>query len=86
MLPEILPAVSPKIAPAAREIEKLALEHQDRLTDIAGADFFEVYSTRRQMRRYLEWFEPLTNNGLAQLHGLAKTLFDRFPASVEDNF
>jgi hypothetical protein len=38
------------------------------------------------MRRYLEWFEPLTNNGLAQLHGLAERLFDRFPASVEDIF
>ncbi len=86
LLPEILPKVSPEIAPDARGIEKLALEHQDRLTDIAGADSFEVYSTRRQMRRYLEWFEPLTNNGLAQLHGLAERLFDRFPASVEDIF
>jgi hypothetical protein len=86
LLPEILPAVSPEIAPDAGGIEKLALDHQDRLIDIAGADSFEVYSTRRQMRRYLEWFEPLTNNGLAQLHGLAERLFDRFPASVEDNF
>lgn len=42
--------------PDPDEAEKRALHYTDALVDISGRDTFEVYATRRQMLRYLEWF------------------------------
>jgi hypothetical protein len=68
------------------EADRRAVEHTDQLIDIAGWDSFEVYSTRRQMLRYLEWYNPLTGNYLAALSDLAEQIFNRFPSEVEERF
>jgi hypothetical protein len=66
--------------------EERAIEHVDQLIDIARWDSFQVYSTRRQMLRYLEWYQPMTENSLNLLSGVAERIFDRFPSEVEDRF
>jgi hypothetical protein len=68
------------------EAERRAIDHTDQLIDIAGWDAFEVYSTRRQILRYLEWFSPLTGNYLAPVVGIAEQIFDRFPSEVEERY
>ncbi len=66
--------------------EQRAIEHTDLLIDIAGWESFEVYSTRRQMLRYLEWYIPLTSGYFSPLLALAERIFDRFPSEVEERF
>ena len=68
------------------EAERRAIEHADQLIDIARWDSFQVYSTRRQMLRYLEWYKPLTGSYLVPLSGIAERIFDRFPSEVEERF
>jgi hypothetical protein len=80
----LLPELDGSLAPA--DAERLAIEHTDQLLDIAGWDSFDAYSTRRQMLRYLEWYDRLTVNYLAPLSGLAEQIFNRFPSAVEDHF
>jgi CHAT domain len=80
----LLPELNGLLAPA--EAERLAIEHTDQLLDIAGWDSFEAYSTRRQVLRYLEWYDRLTETCLAPLFGLAEQIFSRFPSEVEDRF
>jgi hypothetical protein len=70
----------------ANDAQRLAFEHVDQLVDIAGRGSFEVFSTRRQMLRYLEWYGPLTEPHLGLLTGLAEQIFDRFPSEVEERF
>lgn len=66
--------------------ERSALSHTDQLVDIAGRNSFEVFSTRRQMLRYLEWYGPVTNNKLENLNSLAESIFERFPSDVEERY
>jgi hypothetical protein len=61
------------------------LEHTDALIDIAGRDSFESYSTRRQIVRYLEWFNAISP-ALAPLTGLAEEIFNKFPEEIEDRW
>ncbi|HMM92955.1 MAG TPA: CHAT domain-containing protein [Bradyrhizobium sp.] len=68
------------------EAMRLAVEHADQLLNIAGWDSFEAYSTRRQVLRYLEWYNDLTGVYLAPLVDLAEQIFNRFPPEVEDEF
>lgn len=70
--------------PDAREAQRLSLEHADALTDIAGRDSFEVYSTRRQIFRYIQWYTEISD--LTPLIGLAEQLFSKFPAEVEEKW
>ena len=51
----------------AIDAERLAIEHADKLIDTAGPHSFEAYSTRRQIVRYLEWYEELTDKQLSPL-------------------
>jgi hypothetical protein len=71
---------------ASGEATRLAIEHADQLLSIAGWDSFEVYSTRRQMLRYLEWYNELAGDYLAPLAGLAEQIFNRLPSEVEEQF
>ena len=61
---------------ATKEAEQLALDHVDDLVDIAGRRSFEVYSTRRQMRRYFEWFNSFAVSALGPAVGLARTMLE----------
>jgi hypothetical protein len=67
------------------ETRRKALEHTDALIDIAGRDSFESYSTRRQIVRYLEWFNEISPT-LALLTGLAEEIFNKFPEEIEDRW
>lgn len=83
--------------PDPDEAEKRALRYTDALVDIAGRDTFEVYATRRQMLRYLEWFgideeagragEPI---GFAPLGSrawsLADKIFNKLPEEAKDKW
>ena len=44
---------------------------------------FEVFSTRRQVSRYLEWFNELTASGFAPISAAAEAVFNLFPESEE---
>ncbi|HEV2131405.1 MAG TPA: CHAT domain-containing protein [Longimicrobiaceae bacterium] len=61
-----------------------ALEHADSLIDIAGRLSFEVYSTRRQIFRYVQWFAEISTIGPA--HALAEQIFEKFPEEVEEKW
>ena len=80
----LLPELTGLLAPA--EAERRAIEHTDQLIDIAGWNSFEAYSTRRQVLRYLEWYNNLAGAYLEPLSTLAERIFDRFPSEVEDQF
>jgi hypothetical protein len=69
----------------AGEIERLAIEQVESLINTAGADSFEVYSTWRQIVRYTEWYNELTEGQLSPaVLKLAKKVIARFPDGVEN--
>lgn len=70
--------------PAAPEAARLALEHADSLIDLAGRDSFEVYSTRRQIFRYVEWFKQIS--AIEPMMPVAKQIFEKFPEDVEESW
>ncbi|HEX8148132.1 MAG TPA: CHAT domain-containing protein [Pyrinomonadaceae bacterium] len=72
----------------AGEAEKRAVRHADALVDIAGRDTFEVYSTRRQLLRYLEWFggpEGFSRPGPKAM-AMAERIFQRLPEEAHENW
>lgn len=71
--------------PNPAEAKKRALRHADTLVDIAGRDSFEVYSTRRQVLRYIEWFGAISRMGAGSM-ALAEQVFQRFPEEAEDRW
>lgn len=71
--------------PAAADAEQQALRHTDALVDIAGRDSFEVYSTRRQVFRYIEFFGRISNLSPVVM-GLAERIFERFPDEAEERW
>jgi len=74
-----------KNRPSPKEAERLALEHTDSLIDMAGRDAFAVYSTRRQIYRYISWYGKISKLG-PQFIKLANAIFDRFPEEVEERW
>jgi CHAT domain len=71
--------------PAPDKAHGKALEHTDALIDIAGRDSFESYSTRRQVFRYIGWFNAIAP-ALAPLMGLAEEIFNKFPEEIEERW
>jgi hypothetical protein len=69
---------------ARKDAEQRGLKHVTDLVDIAGARSFEVYSTRRQMRRYFEWFNTFAAPTLGPAVGLAQTMFNKLPQEAEE--
>ena len=67
----LLPDLNGLLAP--NEAMRLAIEHTDQLLDIAGWNSFEAYSTRRQMLRYLEWYNELAGAYLVPLSRSRRT-------------
>lgn len=64
---------------------KRALDYANTLVDLAGRDAFIVYSTRRQILRYVEWFKEIADLG-HPLNTLANRLAERFPEEVEEHW
>jgi hypothetical protein len=63
--------------------EENALRHATELIDLAGRDSFDVYSSRRQILRYCEWFPEISTLSAKQ-GNLARTISKRFPEDVEE--
>jgi len=82
MLAQVMPENG---RPKYDETRRKALEHTDSLIDIAGRDSFESYSTRRQIFRYLQWFNEIAPT-LGPLMGLAEEIFNKFPEEIEDKW
>jgi hypothetical protein len=70
--------------PNGKEAERLALEHADSLIDLSGRDSFEVYSTRRQIFRYIEWFREIAD--IEAMIPVAQQVFQKFPEEVEESW
>ena len=78
------PDGSPTTAGAGAATHRPARRLTDALIELAGRDSFEVYSTRRQIFRYFEWFDKVFD--LAPLVGLAIEVFEKFPEDVEERW
>lgn len=63
---------------------RLAVDHADSLIDLAGRHSFAVYSTRRQIFRYLNWFRAISD--IEPMIKTAQAVFNRFPAEVEESW
>lgn len=83
MLAHVMPPNKGRPRPA--EASRRALEHTDTLIDLAGRDSFEVYSTRRQVFRYMKWFAEIAPS-LDPLRALAKSIFEKFPDDIEEKW
>jgi hypothetical protein len=70
--------------PSPKEIRELALERTNALIDLAGRDSFEVYSTDRQIVRYVTWFPKIAN--INAMVPLAEEIFQKFPPEAEEKW
>ncbi|KAA5544879.1 CHAT domain-containing protein [Adhaeribacter rhizoryzae] len=61
-----------------------ALKFTDDFIEIAGRNSFAVYSTRRQMLRYTEWFNKISD--LDPLPNLMGPVISKFPEEVEETW
>jgi hypothetical protein len=66
------------------EAEDLAIKYTNALVDIAEPDSFEVYSTRRQILRYIEWFGKISD--LGSIPKVADNIFKKIPDNGEDKW
>lgn len=64
------------------EEKRRALEYTRDLVAVAGADSNEVYSTRRQILRYLEWFAEQSDR-VKQINALAEAIFMTLPEGID---
>lgn len=62
-----------------------ALEAARRIVTLTGASSFHVFSTRRQILRYLEWLNELAP-GFAPMAGTAEALLTGLPASPQPDW
>lgn len=63
--------------------EQHALRYAEMLVELAGRDSFTVYSTRRQMLRYVEWFQEIADLDEPVIR-LASRIAAKFPEEVEE--
>lgn len=67
------------------EYSHRALQYAEMLVDLAGRDAFIVYSARRQILRYVEWFGSIANLGQPFID-LATRIAEKFPEEVEERW
>ncbi len=67
------------------EAKRCVFEHANKMIDIAGRDAFEVYSTRRQISRYLTWFREISVLD-PQMIELAEQVHKIFPPNTNENW
>jgi len=66
--------------PDAAEARRQALAYAEELGTISERGSLEVQSLRRQITRYVEWFNDIAEkHGLAQLAGLAEEILTKLP-------
>ncbi|HEX4949771.1 MAG TPA: CHAT domain-containing protein [Blastocatellia bacterium] len=67
-----------------KKADQLAQEHADELLASAERNSFEVYSTRRQIFRYVSWYSEIAN--IEPLFPLVEQIFAKFPEEVEETW
>ena len=70
-------------------VENFAAKAQDyanELRELTGSRSFEVFSTRRQIARYLEWFNELAATVVGPINGTAEAIFSLLPESEEPDW
>ncbi len=67
---------------AERDAKKYALE----MVTIADRDSFDLYSARRQILRYAEFYSELSYNQLGRVATLADELFDALSSGADQNW
>lgn len=70
--------------PTPQDARIQALERTNALIDGAGRDSFEVYSTERQIVRYVTWFPQIAN--VESAVPLAEEIFEKFPEEAEEKW
>jgi hypothetical protein len=63
-----------------------AQNYATELRELTGSRSFEVFSTRRQIARYLEWFNELAAATVAPIYGTAEAVFSLLPESEEPDW
>jgi CHAT domain len=63
-----------------------AQSYANELRERTGSRSFEVFSTRRQIARYLEWFNELAAATVAPIYGAAEAVFGLLPESEEPDW
>jgi hypothetical protein len=73
------------LLPDMKEAKRCALEHTNMLIKTAGQGSFEVYSTQRQIARYVKWFNEIADL-TSPLTELAEDILYRFPPVPEETW
>jgi hypothetical protein len=68
--------------PHAAEAERLALQYTGNLLSVSRPRSFQVYSTRRQLLRYVEWFNTIAE--LDALTGVAEKILSMIEERIVD--
>jgi hypothetical protein len=63
-----------------------AKDYANELRELTGSRSFEVFSTRRQIARYLEWFNELAATVVGPINGTAEAIFSLLPESEEPDW
>jgi hypothetical protein len=63
-----------------------AQNYATELRELTGSRSFEVFSTRRQIARYLEWFNELAPATIAPIYGTTEAVFSLLPESEEPDW
>ncbi|HEX9930703.1 MAG TPA: CHAT domain-containing protein [Pyrinomonadaceae bacterium] len=72
---------TPDVQKILNEAQDQAIKYTNTLVDIAEPDSFEIYSTRRQILRYIEWFGKISD--LGDIPEVAKKIFKILPDNGE---
>ncbi|WP_247237209.1 CHAT domain-containing protein [Telluribacter sp. SYSU D00476] len=78
----LLSKVIPSLFQVSENAAQLSQDHTDALINISGRKSFAVYSTRRQILRYVEWYSEFCD--IQPVAQLAEQVFDRFPEEAEE--
>jgi hypothetical protein len=74
-------ALAGKGAGREAELTDRATARARELVSHAGANSFEVYSTRRQILRYLEWYQQMS--AIGQITNAAEQVFNALPEAYQ---
>ncbi len=65
------------VQPAAATSD--AVIHTRQLIDVAGPESFEIFSTRRQVLRYIEWYHPVAGQDFQEVRQIADQVYSLLP-------
>ncbi|HSR66694.1 MAG TPA: CHAT domain-containing protein [Acidobacteriota bacterium] len=77
MIVPLLPDAENELSHERARSRAEAVRHIEKMVALMGLESFHVFSTRRQFRRYLEWFIPMTGSRLDPLGEVAEAIMER---------